>query len=51
LAYSLLKLLEKNYKEEELNKISKLYKKLENLKALNKKKVINYIEEFLEITG
>jgi len=48
--YVLIKLLEKNYREKELNVILKLYRKLENLKAINKREVINYIEEFIEIT-
>jgi len=50
-AYALIKLLEKKYKEEELNEIPKLYMKLENLNASNEKEVINYIDEFLEIIG
>ena len=50
-AYALIKSLEKKYKEEELNEIPKLYRKLENLNASNEKEVINYIDEFLEIIG
>ena len=43
-------LLMEKYHEEELNEIPKLYRKLENLRVINEKEAIRYIEEFLEIT-
>ena len=49
-AYLILKVLKKKYHEEEFNEISKLYRRLENMRAGSDKETLEYIEEFLEIT-